>query len=650
MSKKWDCSGWATRADMLCSDGRTIRKNAFEECDGQKVPVVWNHDHSDQHAVLGHALLKNRDEGVYAYISFNNTEEGNHAKELVLHKDIDRLSIFANRLRQMGGDVIHGEIKEVSLVLAGANPGAIIDSVIAHGDESYEEAYIRSGDFIEIGDTLEHSDDSKGEPKVAEDSKKTEDKSVKDVINTLTPEQKKAVAVMLAEAAKGTTVKEEPKEESKDDEIKHSDEPDSEKTVADVLATLNPEQEKAVNIAIAQILEDAGVDLDDEDDEEGNEAAHSDLGQEDEGGDNVMKHNVFDKGSQTNDQGQQEVLQHDEFKAIVEEAKRRNSTLKDAFLAHGITSIETLFPDPKSVTDTPMFIKREDSWVSGVINKVHRTPYSRIKSVFADITEDEARAKGYVKGALKKDEVFKLLKRVTVPTTVYKKQSIDRDDIIDITDFNVMAWLKEEMRGMLMEELARAILFGDGRGNSDPDKINEQNIRPIWTDDDMYTVKIENQISKDTTGAARAKAFIRSCIKSRKEYKGSGNPSMFISEDMLTECLLLEDKNERVIYDTEEKLRTALRVKEIISVPVMENLSRVKGSNTHYLDGMYVNLIDYNVGTDKGGEVVMYDDFDIDYNKQKYLTETHCGGALIKPYAAVVIESVIPTSEVTEAA
>lgn len=584
MAKSYDCSGWATKANMLCSDGRTIRKNAFEECDGKTVPVVWNHEHNDPNAVLGHAVLENRDNGVYAYISFNNTEAGQNAKTLVQHKDIDRLSIWANKLKQMGGDVIHGVIREVSLVLAGANPGAVIDSVMAHGDGSEEEAIIRCGEYIDFDDELTHSDEGKkGETEVGTDNK----------------EQKPA--------AKN----------------------DDGKTVADVFNTLTEEQKTVVYAIIGQVLEDAGVDTDD--------VEHSEEGETD-----FMKCNVFDKETNTQDQ---EILTHSEFQEIIGEARRRGS-LKDAFLEHGITDIDTLFPDAQTIDKTPGFIQRDNGWVAGVMAAVHKTPFSRVKSIFADITEDEARAKGYIKGKQKKDEVFKMLKRVTTPVTVYKKQSLDRDDMLDITDFDMIPWLKGEMRMMLNEELARAFLFGDGRSTSAEDKINEQNIRPVWTDDDVYTVKSEIAITKATTAEEKAQAFIKACIKSRKAYKGSGNPTMYMSEDMLTDCLLLEDKNGRVIYDTVEKLATRLRVNKIVPVPVMEGLSRIKGANTHFLAGLYVNLTDYNVGTDRGGDVTMFDDFDIDFNKQKYLIETRCSGAMCKPYGAVAIEFVQATTDI----
>ena len=641
MAIKADCSGWATKANMLCSDGRTILQNAFSECDGKTVPVVWNHEHNDPNAVLGHALLENRGDGVYAYITFNDTDAGQNAKKLVQHKDVDRLSIYANKLIQRGGDVIHGIIREVSLVLAGANPGAVIDTVIAHGEDSEIEGYIMSGEYIENIDTLSHSDDSedkkddlKGEKAVATETKNTSgkadgEKTVADVFNTLTEEQKTVVYAMIGQALEEAGVD---TDEDDDENVQHSAEDDDE-TVADVFNTLTDKQKTVVYAIIGQALEEAGVDTDDED------------GDENEGGSNNMKHNAFDQETNTQEQ---EVLSHSEMMDIFDEAKR-NGSLADTVLQHGITNIDYMFPDAKTVDNVPGFIKREDTWVTDVMNSVHKTPFSRIKSVFADITEDEARAKGYVKGNQKTDEVFKMLKRTTTPTTVYKKQSLDRDDMIDITDFDVVSWLKTEMRTMLNEELARAILVGDGRGSSVADKINEGNIRPIWTDDDVYTVKAAVPITKATTDEEKARAFVKACIKSRKNYKGSGNPVMYMSEDMLTNCLLLEDTNQRVIYDTVEKLATALRVSKIVPVPVMEDLQRVKGDSTHFLGGIYVNLSDYNVGADKGGAVNMFDDFDIDYNKQKYLIETRCSGALIKPYSAVAIEFVGKTADLAAA-
>lgn len=638
MAKTYDCSGWATKANMLCSDGRTIRKNAFEECDGKTVPVIWNHEHNDPNAVLGHAVLENRDNGVYAYISFNNTEAGKNAKILVQHKDVDRLSIWANKLKQMGGDVIHGVIREVSLVLAAANPGAVIDSVIAHGDSTDEEAIICCGEYIEFIDELAHSDGgTKGETEVGTDNKeqkpaakKNDEKTVADAFNTLTEEQKTVVYAMIGQALEDAGAGTDNKDKG---EVKHAASEDgsaaSDETIADVFNTLTDKQKTVVYAMIGQALEDTGVDTDD--------VEHSEEGETD-----FMKYNVFDKETKTQDQ---EILTHSEFQEIIGEARRRGS-LKDAFLEHGITDIDTLFPDAQTIDKTPGFIQRDNGWVAGVMAAVHKTPFSRVKSIFADITEDEARAKGYIKGKQKKDEVFKMLKRVTTPVTVYKKQSLDRDDMLDITDFDMIPWLKQEMRMMLDEELARAYLFGDGRSTSAEDKINEQNIRPVWTDDDVYTVKSEIAITKATTAEEKAQAFIKACIKSRKAYKGSGNPTMYMSEDMLTDCLLLEDKTGRVIYDTVEKLATRLRVNKIVPVPVMEGLSRIKGANTHFLAGLYVNLTDYNVGTDRGGDVTMFDDFDIDFNKQKYLIETRCSGAMCKPYGAVAIEFVQATTDI----
>ena len=569
--EKYDFSGWATRNDLLCSDGRTIRKDAFKHNDGEIVPLVWEHQHSDPENVLGHALLENRDEGVYAYCSFNNSESGVAAKELVRHGDVRSLSIYANKLQQSGSNVLHGSIREVSLVLAGANPGAFIDSVMAHGDD------IETGIILGYDENimLYHSDET---PKSSE----TENKDL--------------------------------------------DNKDKEETVADVFNTLTEKQKTVVYAMIGQALEE---------NDENNENDENDNNNEEnsKGGNDDMKHNVFD-----NEDNQKEVLSHSDMEAIFADAKRYGS-LKDSALAHGIEQIDYLFPDAKNVTTTPQFIQRDMGWVPKVMNSVHHTPFSRIKSILADITEDDARAKGYIKGKQKKDEVFSLLKRTTTPTTIYKKQKLDRDDVIDITDFDVVAWLKTEMRMMLDEEIARAVLVGDGRLASSDDKINEQNIRPIWTDDDLYTIKAAVEVSSSATADQKAKAFIRTAIKARKNYKGSGEPTLYTTEDVLTDCLLMEDTTGRIIYDSVAKLATALRVKEIITVPVMEELSRKDtSSNTYNLMGIIVNLVDYNIGADKGGAVNMFDDFDIDYNAQKYLIETRCSGALIKPYAAIALE------------
>lgn len=644
MAKKFDISGWATKADMLCSDGVIIKKGAFKDCDGVTVPLVWNHQHNSPNEVLGHALLENRDDGVYAYCTFNDTDAGQTAKLLVQHGDVNRFSIYANKIKRRGSDVIHGVIRELSLVLAGANPGAVIDTVMMHGEDSYEEGYISSGEYIENVENLFHSDDTatKGDKEMADNTKKqgnqSEGETIKDVFDTLSDKQKQAVYAMIGQILEDNGI-----DPDDDENVKHSeDDPeeggksDKEKTIGDVFNSMTDEQKNVVYAMIGQALEDAGV-TDDED-------------EEDEGGNNNMKHNVFDNSDyMAGDADDREVLSQSEFNEIMGEA-RRNGSLKDAFIQHGITNVDYMFPDAQTVDNEPGFIKRNDDWVAKVMNKVHHTPFSRIKSVFANITADEARAKGYVKGKKKVDEVFPLLKRVTTPVTVYKKQTLDRDDVIDIVDMDVVAWLKKEMRMMLDEELARAILVGDGRNQSSSDKINEQNIRPIWTDDDVYTVKAAVPITRETTGPEKAKAFIKAAIRSRKEYKGSGNPDMFIDEDILTECLLLEDTNGRIIYDTIEKLATALRVQELIPVPVMENMKREKGANTHILGGIYVNLNDYNVGADKGGAVNMFDDFDIDYNQQKYLIETRCSGAMVTPYGAVAIEFVGTTADLAQEA
>lgn len=592
----YDFSGWATRNDLKCSDGRIIRKDAFKHNDGMTVPLVWNHDHTDPTRVIGHALLENRDEGVYAYGSFNSTDLGQRAKIYVEHGDITAMSIYANQLQQQGPNVMHGSIREVSLVLAGANPGAYIENVIKHGDEpDSEEARIYTGMEIE----LYHADTS---------MKKEEEKPKKGE-ETMTEETKKEV--------KEPETKETPKV----------------KTVGEIIESMTDEQKNAVYAIIGQMKQDTenGADDDMEDDME-------DQMEEDEkskGGSKTMKHNCFDQEERMDNA----TLSHAEQLEILEDAKRCGS-LKEAVLAHGIEQIDVMFPDAQTISNEPEFIKRDTTWVTDVLGTVRHTPFSRIKTIFADITADEARAKGYVKGNLKLEEVFKMLKRVTNPTTIYKKQKLDRDDVLDIKDFNILPWMKGELRMMLDEEIARAILVGDGRTELSADKIKEDCIRPIWTDADLYTVKAKVEVSETATPEEKAKAFIKACVKSRKDYKGSGNPVMFMPEDIMTDCLLIEDKNGRIIYDSEMKLASALRVRKIVPVPVMEGLTRTVEEKTHTLAGIYVNLADYNVGTDKGGEVNMFDDFDIDYNQMKYLIETRCSGALTKPYAAVALEFV----------
>lgn len=612
--QNYDFAGWATRVNLECSDGRIIRKNAFEHCDGLTVPLCWNHAHNNPEEILGHALLESRDEGVYAYGKFNDTDAGQNAKLLVQHGDITQLSIYANKLKQQGPNVVHGMIREVSLVIAGANPGAYIESVLMHGEDSYEEGSIFTGEDFEYVKPLFHADEpKKGEEKMAETNNKPAEgeETVADVLKTLNEKQMKAVYALIGQIA----------EDAANGELKQSDDEyaiehaDDEETVEDVLNTFNEKQKTVLYALIGQVLEEKNA-----------------AGNENEGGNDNMKHNVFD-----NETNNTEVLSHSEMNEIFADAQRCGS-LKDAVLAHGITDIDLLFPDAQSIDAEPGFIKRDEDWVAKVLAGVHQSPFARVKSVFADITADEARAKGYTKGGKKVDEVFKLLKRVTNPTTVYKKQKLDRDDLLDITDFNVIPWMKGELRMMLNEELARAYLIGDGRSTVSEDKINEDCIRPIWKMEDLFTVKVAIDVTEETTAEDRAKAFITACVKSRKDYQGSGNPSMFMPEDLLTDCMLLEDKMGRVLYDTVEKLAARLRVKEIIPVPVMENQTRTAESFKYELGGIYVNLKDYNVGTNKGGEINMFDDFDIDYNQYKYLMETRCSGTLTKPYSAVAIE------------
>lgn len=554
-----DFSGWATRNDLKCSDGRVIRRDAFKHDDGIKVPLVWNHQHNDPRNVLGHAWLENRPEGVYTYGFFNDSESGEIGKILVKHGDICALSIYANQLQQRGCDVLHGEIREVSLVHAGANPGAFIDSMLKHGENSDDEAIIYTGMPL----YLSHSDSD-------------EEKTVADVINSMTEEQKNVMYAMIGRAMDDQGESDPESEDNNDDDSK--------------------------------------------------------------GGTNTMKHNVFDK----DDRQKENVLVHsdgsevssEEISTIFGDIKRYGS-LKDSVLAHGIDNVDYLFPDAQTLANTPEFIQRDTGWVKKVMSGVHHTPFSRIKSIFADITEDDVRAKGYFKGKLKKEEVFGLLKRTTTPTTVYKKQKMDRDDVVDITDFDVVAWLKSEMRMMLDEELARAYLIGDGRLASSDDKINEQNIRPIFKDEELYTIQATVSVQSSATEDDKAREFIRTAIKARKNYKGSGQPTLYTTEDILTDCLLLTDTTGRDLYTDVAQLAKKLRVKEIVTVPVMEG---VNGKNGGALMGIIVNLADYNVGADRGGAVNMFDDFDIDYNQQKYLIETRCSGALIKPYSAIALE------------
>ena len=580
---KYDFGGYATRNDCRCADGLTIRHNAFKDCDGVVVPMVWAHRHNEPTNVLGKCLLENRADGVYTYGLFNDTENGEYAKHLVKHGDISGLSIFANHIKKAGSDVIHGTIREVSLVLAGANPGAYIDEVVAHDDVDDEtnEAFIYSEPYAIdldpegpiIHDDIEHADNAKEEKTVAENKEKT----VKDVIDSMTEEQQQVLNYLVGEALSS---KENTTEEGKD-----------------------------------------------------------------------VKHNMFD----TENDSEEFVLSHDDMGEIFADAKRMGS-LKESVLSHadqyGITDINMLFPDAKAISESPDFIKRETEWVSTLMSATKHAPFTRIKSIHANITADEARAKGYIKGKKKMEEVIALLKRSTDPQTIYKKQKLDRDDILDITDFNVVAWLKGEMRIMLDEEIARAVLVGDGRSSVAEDKVSEDHIRPIWTDSDVYTVKARAQYAEASTESERAKDLIKRVVKARKEYKGSGNPTFWTTEDVLTEMLLLEDTTGRKLYNSIADLATAMRVSKIVTVPVMEGMKhKVKDESLgdtkeedYSLDGILVNPIDYTIGTDAGGQVTMFDDFDIDYNQQKYLIETRISGALTKPYSAISFEHRVATA------
>ena len=600
MEERYDFSGWATRNDIECADGRTIRRDAFKDCDGKTVPLMWQHIHDDPNVVLGHALLENRPEGVYAYGKFNDTDAGRNARAFVKNGDVTALSIYANKLKQKGGNVLHGVIRELSLVMSGANPGAYIEiPEMAHSDDDAElEGIIwNDDDTIDPTDVIFHS-----------------------------------ATVVEKEDEEET---EQPSEET--EEMAHADEADEEKettkmadkTIGEVVESMNEDQKKVLYYLVGKAANGGAADDEDEEDVE-----HYD----DEGETFEMKHNVFD-GSY--DEGP--TLTHSQMEEIIKDGKKYGS-LKESFLAHaeeyGVDGIEWLFPEDRELNNTPEFIKRDMDWVSAVMGAVHHTPFSRVKSTFANITEDEARAKGYIKGNMKKEEVFSLLKRSTSPQTVYKKQKLDRDDKIDITDFDIVAWLKGEMRMMLNEELARAILIGDGRLASDEDKISEDHIRPIANDADLFTIKKGVTVGSDDD--ATAKNFIRTAIKARKDYKGSGNPALFTTEDMLTDMLLLEDGFGHALYATEAALATKLRVSKIVTVPVMEGF-KVDGKD---LMGIIVNMRDYNVGADKGGAVEMFEDFDIDYNQEKYLIETRCSGALTVPYSAIVLfkGTTLPTS------
>ena len=650
----YDFGGWATRNNIECSDGRVIMKDAFKQNDGQKVPLVWNHQHDDPNEVLGHALLENREEGVYAYCKFNDTDSGRQAKALVVNGDVDKLSIYANKLKSQMNNVVHGCIREVSLVLAGANPGAFIDSVITHSDESgdEEEAVIYTDEDLEIiTDKNKVSEESKAQEENTENNKNESEKSE--------PEN--------SEKDYSSNNEESSQEESEsDDEVEHSD---KSMDIEDVFADLKDDDKNVIYSLIGEVEKTGKVNANNEkfvkvfegltDEQQemvyalvGKAADEYDNKNKDnkEGEKEIMKHNVFEKDEKN------DTLVHSEIVADALADAKKYGSMRESFLEHAaannIQNVDYLFPEAKELNTPPVVIKDNEEWVNVIMNSVRRSPFSRVKTTFAKMDETTARAKGYIKGKMKADIALSLLKRVTTPTTVYIKNTMDRDDVIDITDFDVVTWLKGEMRGQLNKELALAMLLGDGRNVSDDNKINEQNIRPIVSDDNLYTIKYEIKSGRDykNTGNSASdndslyKGIIRGAIKSRKEYKGSGKPTFFTTEDILTDLLLIEDQNGRVIYDSIEKLATAMRVSKIVTVPEMESRTDIYG--------IIVNFNDYTAGADKGGHVGMFDDFDIDYNQMKYLMETRMSGALTVPYSAIVLKkesTVTPGPEVNPA-
>ena len=564
----FDFGGYATRNDLLCGDGRVIRRNAFKECHGQTVPLIYNHDHNNPKAILGHAMLENREDGVYAYCKFNDTEQGQNVKKSVMHGDVRSLSIYANKLKHVGSDVVHGIIRELSVVLAGQNPGAYIDYVMAHSEDG-EDGLIANYDESAL--VIYHS----------EDSQQKNDKEEKPMAN------------------------------------------DKERTVQEIYDDFDDEQKDVVHFLIGEAVKDAlaGENDDDDDDEEGG---------------NNMKHNVFDQDNQMRD----DVISHSAMMDVISDAKKFGS-MRESALQHGMTEIGLLYPEDHALNTVPKLITGDLGWVQKVMGGVHHTPFSKIKALFADITADEARARGYIKGKQKKEEVFALLKRTTSPQTVYKLQKMDRDDIIDIKDFDVVAFLKGEMRIKLDEELARAFLIGDGRLADDESKIKEEHIRPIWTDEELYAIHSTINVAPEATLAEIAAEFIDQAVRAREDYDGSGSPTAYMAENLLSACLLLKDRNGRRIYKDMTELATAMMVKEIVTVPPMKGKTRTdKEGKTRNLYGIIVNLSDYTVGADKGGAVNLFDDFDIDFNKYTYLIETRCSASLMKPKSAIVLETV----------
>lgn len=587
MSKKFDFGGYATKNDLRCSDGRVIRHGAFKDCDGLTVPLVWQHQHNSPENVLGHALLENRDDGVYAYGTFNDSAAGETARELVSHGDIVSLSIYANQLKQSGMDVLHGAIREVSLVLSGANPGALIDNLgFSHSDGSFEtlddEAIIYSGEHLLLEHSEDYHEDDDAEAEIDEDEEDDADDA---------------------------------NVESNEEDLQHSEG----KTVADVFNSLNDEQKDVVYAIIGTLM---APDDDDDDIKHSNENDEEGI---------LMHRNVFD----TTESDESAVLTHDEMAAIFADAKKMGS-LKDAVLEHGITSIESLFPEAQTVGNQPALLSRPMEWVDKVLSATRKSPFSKVKTMYADITADQARAKGYDKGTKKIEEVISALHRVTPPATIYKLQKLDRDDVVDITDFDVVSWIKQEMRVMLNEELARAILVGDGRTPGASDKIPEENIKPVWSDNEVYTTHVV--VDETLTGEPRTKAFIDAVIRSRKAYKGSGAPTLYIGTDLLTDLRLMRNQLGERLYKNDQELSDELRVSDIVEIELLDGLTRTTDAGTFTFGALIVNLNDYNVGATKGGEVTLFDDFDLNFNKYEYLIETRCSGALILPKSAVAVE------------
>lgn len=646
MAENYEFGGYATRNNILCTDGLIIGQDAFSHNDGKQVPLYYQHQHSDIENVLGHVVLENRPDGVYAYGSFNNTPRGQEAREMVMHGDLNSLSIYANKLQKNKNVVVHGDIKEVSLVMAGANKGAYIDyRSFSHAEDGDEDAFNEGIVYVNskldiFTDDIKHNEENGGTIMTYTDER------IESILDSMNDEQRDLFYAMLDDIDNvGEYENEESDEMAQSESLSHAD---KEKTVADVLNTLTEEQQLAVAYILDQMMNAA---------KGGESAEHSEIGVDDE-----MKTNVFDQyGTSVS----KDTLAHaEQIKSDILADIKKCGSLREAYRAHesevnelndslahaadvvvgdgqgtyGINNIDWLFPEARNITQTPEFIKRQDAWVASVMSGTNHTPFTRIKSMFADITADEARAKGYTKGHLKTEEVFGLLKRVTTPTTIYKKQKLDRDDILDITDFDVVMWLRAEMRIMLNEEIARAILIGDGRSVNSDDKINESNIRPIYTDDILFTIHQKYSVPSDATDEAKAKEFIKQCVKSRKDYRGSGNPTLYTTVDLLTDMLLIEDGFGRRLYPTVTELQAALRVSSIETVPQFELKSRTENNDTYYLDGIIINLRDYTIGTDNGGQVSMFDDFDIDYNQQKYLIETRCSGALTRPKSAIVVE------------